>query len=144
MKLFAVLLTLLSVNLAFSQLNSETIEKKDGWYTKCYHENGSLATDICRPKNGAYGTTGYARAYNNTGKLIYDSETSRSALVRSVSFTYYSNGAVKSARYYQHPDGGIQWYEKTTMFDKEGNITQEIEHSWDDNMNVIQTKPVEQ
>jgi hypothetical protein len=132
MRSLCILLSVLFFSLhSFSQLNQKYVEKQDGAYVYCYHKNGKLSTEEFRNSSSQYMAEGYAKAFDNTGKEIYNQITSRSGLLSSVMFTYYENGAVKSAEYSSHPDGGIQWYKKTTYFDEAGKITNEFEMSDD-------------
>jgi hypothetical protein len=132
MRSFFILLSIfaLAIN-GFSQLNQKHVERNEGIYVYCYHKNGKLSTEEFRNSSSQYMAEGYAKAFDNTGKEIYNQPTSRSGLLSSVMFTYYESGAVKSAEYNSHPDGGIQWYKKTTYFDESGKITNEIELSDD-------------
>jgi hypothetical protein len=135
MRSFFILLLIFPFALkSFSQLNQKYVERQDGAYVYCYHKNGKLSTEEFRNSSSQYMAQGYAKAFDNTGKEIYNQPTSRSGQLSSVIFTYYENGAVKSADYSSHPDGGIQWYKKTTYFDEAGNITGEFELS--DDMHV--------
>lgn len=132
MRSFFIILFIFSFPLSgFSQLNQKYVEKHDGAYVYCYHKNGKLSTEEFRNSSSQYMAEGYAKAFDNTGKEIYYQITSRSGLLSSVMFTYYENGAVKSAEYNSHPDGGIQWYKKTTYFDEAGKIINEFEMSDD-------------
>lgn len=127
------LFVLLTFN-SLGQLNQKSVEKKEGSYVYCYHKNGKLSTEEFRNSSSQYMAQGYAKAFDNTGNEIYNQPTSRSGLLSSVIFTYYESGAIKSAEYNSHPDGGIQWYKKTSYFDESGKITNEFEMS--DDMSV--------
>ncbi|MFI5203924.1 MAG: hypothetical protein ACHQF2_05455 [Flavobacteriales bacterium] len=136
-------LFLISLSLqAGAQLKPRTVIKKKGNYMYAYHQNGKRSTEIFRPKNTQ--TKGYAIAYNNIGTNIYKKEISRTNMISSVEFTYYENGAVKSARYSWHPDGGIQWGKETTFFDETGKITNTTNESNEDLISpVLPAQPVE-
>ncbi len=134
MKLYSIFLLVILGNTGNAQLNQKQVEKAEGTYVYCYHKNGKLSTEEFRNSSSQYMASGYAKAFDNTGKEIYNQPTSRSGLLSSVIFVYYENGAVKSAEYNSHPDGGIQWYKKTTYFDESGKITDEYEFS--DDMHV--------
>lgn len=114
-----------------AQLNQKRVEKNEGAYVYCYHKNGKISTEEFRNSSSQYMAQGYAKAFDKTGKEIYNQPTSRSGQLSSVQFTYYESGAVKSAEYNSHPDAGIQWYKKTTYFDEDGKITGEYELSDD-------------
>jgi len=123
---------------ASAQLRMKTVEKSDGSYTYCYHSNGKESTVEFRPISKLYGAQGFSKAYDKTGKLIYDANSSRSGVLSGTGFSYYENGAVKVAEYSSHPDAGIQWYKKTTYFDENGIITSEFEMSDDMRVTMIQ------
>lgn len=122
--------------LGYSQLNQEIKETKDGWMTTTFHENGEVASEIFRTKDGFYGAQGFAKVYNDQGELIYESPISRSTLIISVTFKFYQNGAVKQINYSEHPDGGIQWYRKWIYLNEAGEIIMEDQQSWDDSFNI--------
>lgn len=132
---FAILILLASFQ-GICQLNTKQVETETGWYIYSYHKNGKISTEEFRNTAPDYMAQGYARAYDKSGKLIYDQPTSRTGLLSSVRFKYYENGAVKSAEYNAHPDAGIQWYRKVTYFDEEGNITGVEEQSHDDRATI--------
>lgn len=129
------LIFLVNTNL-LAQLNQKRVEKKEGIYVYSYHKNGQLSTEEFHNTLPDYLSQGYAKAFDKTGKEIYNQPTSRTGLLSSVRFTYYESGAVKSAEYNSHPDAGIQWYRKLTSFDEDGKITGETELS--DDMRVTQ------
>jgi hypothetical protein len=114
-----------------AQLNQKFVEKKEGSYSYAYHKNGKISTEEFRTNNTQYMAQGYAKAFDNTGVEIYNQPVSRSGMLSSVQFSYYENGAVKSADYSSHPDAGIQWYRKISYFDESGKITSESELSHD-------------
>lgn len=136
-----LLLILLYTQPVFSQHNQKFVEKSDGTYSYCYHKNGKISTEEFRPSSHQYMAQGYAKAFDPKGVEIYNALTSRSGQISSVWFTYYENGAVKSAEYSSHPDAGIQWYKKTTWFDESGKITSEAEYSHDDHVTLTHALP---
>lgn len=132
MKSFFTILSILFIGAnAFNQLNQKRVEKNDGVYVYSYHKNGKISTEEFHNSAPDYMSQGYAKAFDKSGNLIYNQATSRTGLLSSVRFTYYESGAVESAEYNAHPDAGIQWYKKTTYFDEEGKITDEVEMSDD-------------
>lgn len=64
-------------------------------------------------------------------KEIYFKHIRNIAGHASVDFTYFTNGAVKTAHFESHPDGGIQWDDITHSFDENGNLLQIIDNSSD-------------
>ncbi len=64
--------------------------------------------------------TGKARAYNFKGEVIYEEETRRMSGSAGVNFTHHENGMVHRADFSSHPDGGIQWLSKLTVFNDQG------------------------
>ena len=67
---------------------------------------------------------GYARAYNMAGQVIYNWEIRNIAGSSNVEFSYFPSGAVQTAHYTEHPDGGIQWSDVTHYFNEFGEIMQ--------------------
>lgn len=122
--------------MGYSQLNQKIIETKEGWTTTTYHENGEVSTEIFRTKDPSYGAQGFTKVYNNQGNLIYESTISHSALIISVNFKFYENGAVKQINYSEHPDGGIQWYRKWIYLNEVGEVIKEDQQSWDDSIGL--------
>ena len=51
----------------------------------------------------------------------------------SAQLSWYASGQVKSVSYTDAPDGGIQYYHSTWLFDEKGNQTSFTEDSYDDN-----------
>lgn len=137
----------------FSQLNYKTKETDDGMFTYTYHKNGKLSTEQFYPNRNIYGEQGYAKAFSYNGDVIYEKPTSRTALLSSVTFSYYTNGAIKCAEYNSHPDAGIQWYRSFTYFDEYGIQTgfNELSHDMQvtvfyipDSSNQYEEKPNKQ
>ncbi|MBI3136265.1 MAG: hypothetical protein HYZ14_16440 [Bacteroidetes bacterium] len=131
MKVIPTLLLILIPILLPAQLNQKYVEKPEGNFTYCYHQNGKISTEAFYTNASGYMAPGYAKAFDKSGNEIYNQPVSRTGLLSSVQFSYYENGAVKTAHYSSHPDAGIQWYEKTTGFDEAGKITSETEMSND-------------
>ena len=101
-------------------------------YTNCkyhYNRNGKIASSVCYDRDGRWGK---AKAFGIKGELIYEKEVRHVAGTASVEFSYYENGAVKAAKWYSAPDGGIQWYNTTTFFSPEGKIEREEEYNYYD------------
>lgn len=122
--------------IVFAQLNCKETSNEKGSYLYCYHKNGKISTERFKTTSQTYMAQGYSKAFDTEGNEIYNEKTSQSGLISSVNFTYYENGAVKSANYSAHPDAGIQWFEKTVYFDKNGNITSQTELETDNQGNL--------
>jgi antitoxin component YwqK of YwqJK toxin-antitoxin module len=123
-------LTLLFWALCFgasAQIGMKTVEKTGGVYTYCYHTNGKISTIEFRPTAKHDDAQGNSYVYDPTGTIIYECVTSANGMSSSVRFSYYENGAVKVAEYNSHNDAAMQSYSKTTYFDENGKITEEIE-----------------
>jgi hypothetical protein len=92
-----------------------------------YFSDGKISTiQVWKDLGG-----GYARAFNRAGEVIYERDIRRFAGSAGVSFRYYPSGAVQRADYSSHPDGGIQWWRSTTVFDENGQIISETEDNFD-------------
>lgn len=102
-------------------------------YPKCkysYFKNSKkVSTSQCYDNDDRWGK---AKAYDKNGKVIYEAELRRVAGHASVAFSYYPTGALAKAEWHSAPDAGIQWYNTTTWFDQDGNITN-VEHNDYDN-----------
>jgi hypothetical protein len=92
-----------------------------------------LSTSVCYDKDHHWGI---AKAYNRKGEVIYERQLRRIAGHSTVSFSWYSNGGVKTAAWSSAPDGGIQWYKSFTTFTEDGQVNGEIEDSYDDRVTV--------
>ncbi|MCA1761849.1 MAG: hypothetical protein LC664_02435 [Flavobacteriales bacterium] len=100
-----------------------------------YHENGKVSTLSILDEN----RFGSSKAYNKSGKLIYEKPIRRVAGIATVAYTHYNSGSVKTATYTDQPDGGIQWYKGYTWFSEDGVITKEKEDDYNyDPSKVIQ------
>ena len=114
-------------------------------YTKCryhYFSNGKISTSQCYDPDNRWGM---AKAFNASGGTIYEKELRHIAGNSSVEFSYYDNGAVQIARWHSAPDAGIQWYNTTTYFTRDGHVDREEENNYDDapHVRMTLTKPVE-
>jgi hypothetical protein len=111
------------IGLGFSQ-------KKDTSFIITKHTNGKIATKKVKLTNDII--RGYAKAFDKTGKVIYNEEIRNYAGHSSVDFYFYANGAVEKAHYGAHPDGGIQWSDITHYFDENGNLLRIEDNSSDE------------
>jgi hypothetical protein len=102
-----------------------------------YFSSGEISTLITMTNQ----LQGIAVAYNRSGEVIYTREVRRFAGTASVQFRHYNSGAVKTANYYEAPDGGIQWYRKYTFFSEDGIVTKEQEDSHDAMQRVLVPDP---
>ncbi|MFO7791201.1 MAG: hypothetical protein R6V32_11595 [Bacteroidales bacterium] len=91
-----------------------------------YFEDGAVSTIITMED-----MRGEALAYDSERKVIYRKIVRKVAGTASVNFMHYSDGSVKTAKYYEAPDGGIQWYSQFLRFDKDGNVIEEREDGRD-------------
>jgi hypothetical protein len=105
-------------------------QSKDTVFILHYHSNKKRATKEVKLSNDQ--VLGYAKAFDQQGKVIYLMHTRRVAGHATVDFSYYPSGAVRQAHFTSHPDGGIQWSDITHRFDETGNITEVIDTSSDD------------
>ncbi len=105
-------------------------EKEYPHCQRTYFRNSKkVSTTQCYDANDRWGR---AQAFDKAGKQIYEWELRRIAGHSSVQFSYYDDGAVKKAEWSSAPDGGIQWYRSTTLFDEDGRVTSETKDSYDD------------
>lgn len=105
-------------------------QKTDTTFNYHYFRSGELSSkEVVLTREIVWG---YAKAYDRSGKEIYSRQTRRVAGHASVSFKYYENGAVQSAHFTSHPDGGIQYSDVLHSFDEKGNVTDVRDLSTDD------------
>lgn len=135
MKIPLLVIAVFSFCLAKAQ-KEEWKKTGDGDMRIVYHSNGKVSTEILISNKVAYLEQGYAKAWDRKGNLIYEKPVSRTAMISSVFFKYYDNGAVKSAEFSSHPDAGIQWYREWTTFSEDGTITDVQKQSHDDTVTL--------
>lgn len=97
---------------------------------KTYFTDGKISTQITKLSNEV--DRGSAVAFDRTGKEIYRMEVRRFAGNANVEFNFHPNGAVYTAHYTSHPDGGIQWSDITQYFDDQGTLVRIEDNSSDD------------
>ena len=123
MNQFALLLAACIAPFVFAQ-------KGDTTFNYHYFRTGELSSkEVVLTQDIVWG---YAKAYDRSGKEIYTRQTRRVAGHASVSFKYHESGAVRSAHYTSHPDGGIQYSDVLHSFDEEGSVTDVRDLSTDD------------
>jgi hypothetical protein len=110
-----IMIFALQTTCIFSQVKSG-----DTTFRIAYHKNKKISTKEVVLKDNIY--WGYAKAFDKTGKQIYNMQTRSVGGHASVHFAYYEDGAVRMAHYTSHPDGGIQWSDIKHHFDNDGNV----------------------
>lgn len=109
---------------------------------KTYFNDGNISTLLTHLSNEI--DRGSAIAFDHSGKEIYHMEVRRYAGNANVEFKFHPNGAVYTAHYTSHPDGGIQWSDITHYFDEQGNVTRVEDNSSDDfGRPTLHIQPVE-
>lgn len=107
----------------------DTLRRGDTLYYVSYFDSGEISTLTTRLIKDV--RIGHAQAFDRSGELIYEQSIRRVAGAASVRFTYYKDGAVKTAHFTAHPDGGIQRTDIKTSFDRDGNVTGTVDMSDD-------------
>ncbi|MES2702586.1 MAG: hypothetical protein V4649_08110 [Bacteroidota bacterium] len=102
-----------------------------------YFRNKAISTSACYGKGF---NSGKARAFDKSGKVIYEKGIRKFAGHSYVQFSYYESGAVKKAEWSDAPDAGIQWYKSVTTFGEDGKVTGYTEQSHDGLRNVSPLK----
>ena len=110
-----------------AKANDTVIDGKE--YIATYFKTGEISTLQYKLYGNQDALEGPCIAYDITGKEIYRQNARRWGGYGNVKFSYYENGAVNSAHYTSHPDGGIQRTDITTYFDKEGTVTKTVDLS---------------
>lgn len=113
-------------------------------YPQCSYKyfamSKKVSTSVCYDKDRRWGR---AKAFDKSGKEIYDRELRTVGGHSSVDFTYYDrSNAVKTARWSSAPDGGIQWYRSYTEFSEDGKIVVDTKDSYDDGPGTFLKEPV--
>ena len=100
----------------------------EGVCTQTYFPDGQGASSRCTDETGSTETV---RVYNRRGEIIGEWGLMLRPSMSSIDIAYHPNGMVRRVRYGQQPDGGIQWYRSTTVYDAEGVIIDFQEESHD-------------
>lgn len=104
-----------------AQLNCKSTGNANGEKIKtCYHANNIISTRETWDKDNRFGKF---VGYNNQGKEIFNYSLRNFGGHSSVSVNYYDNGQVSKVYHSDAPDGGIQFYNSTISFDKQGKMT---------------------
>jgi hypothetical protein len=93
-----------------------------------FFNDGGIASSQCF---GDENTTQTTRVFNRSGAQIGEWTIMTRPRTSSISMSFYPDGMIRRVRYSFQPDGGIQWYRSTTVYDQEGRITSFHEDSWD-------------
>ena len=134
MKTVLFLLLILIQTPLLAQLNRKVVKQKDGsTATKYFHKNGKVSTIETWDKDKRDGTL---KGFNNQGKELFSLSLRHYGGHASAQLSWYANGQVKSVSYSDAPDGGIQYYHSTRLFDEKGNQTSFTEDSYDDHLKL--------
>lgn len=125
-------LTSLSLIFIFSlglsaQQATKTFTRKDTVWTISYFTSGQKSTEIYNLVSDS--RWHQLRAYDKTGKVIYERSYGQKHGSSGVSLKYHPNGAIYTAHYTMQPDGGIQYYDVTSYFTPEGKLDHEEDNS---------------
>jgi len=131
MKTALFLILILIQTPLFAQLKCKKVKQTDGTVvSKCFHKNGKVSTIETWDKDKRHGNL---KGFNNKGQEIFSLALRHYGGHASALLSWYANGQVKSVSYTDSPDGGIQYYHSTSLFDEKGNQTSFTEDSYDDN-----------
>ncbi len=103
--------------LAISQ--SDTLIDGTNYQVK-YFNSGEVSTLYPQLKPNSKGSVGTTWAFNEEGRIIFETEVRRVAGYSKVKYAYHENGGIKMAQYTSHPDGGIQRTYINSYFDEDG------------------------
>lgn len=121
--LIIAVLTAFNVN---SQLNcSKSVDKSKQVISVCLHENGLVST---REVWDSLARFGGISGFNSQGKQLFYFNLRKVGGNASVSITYFPNGQVNKVNFSDQPDGGIQYFESTTVFNEYGEQTSYVEY----------------
>lgn len=79
-----------------------------------------VSTKKCFDQDNRFGIT---QALNQNGDVIFEKHLRNVAGNASANYSFYENGAVEKVYFSDAPDGGIQFYNETIFFNKEGKET---------------------
>lgn len=134
MKTVLFLLLILIQTPLLAQLNRKVVKQEDGSIaTKYFHKNGKVSTIETWDKDKRDGNL---KGFNNQGKELFSLSLRHYGGHASALLSWYANGQVKSVSYSDAPDGGIQYYHSTRLFDEKGNQTSFTEDSYDDQLKL--------
>ena len=121
MKFILLLFVNLTVGSAFAQLKCREVKfSDDSSQKKCFHQNGSVSIVETWDKEHRSGSV---RGYNAEGKELFFHNLRTYGGHASVQLEYFPNGQVYKIYFSDAPDGGIQYYNSTTLYDEKGNQT---------------------
>ena len=99
-----------------------------GGCTYTYFSDGGTAGSRCTDETGATATV---RVYDHAGEVIGEWNLMLRPRTSSIDMTFHPDGMVRRVRYSWQPDGGIQWYRSTTVYDADGTVVDFYEASHD-------------
>ncbi len=134
MKTALFLILLLVQTPLFAQLKCKKVKQPDGSVvSKCIHKNGKVSTIETWNKDKRHGNL---KGFNNKGQELFSLPLRYYGGHASALLSWHANGQVKSVSYSDAPDGGIQYYHSTWLFDEKGNQTSFSEDSYDDKLKL--------
>lgn len=102
----------------YSQLNCKTKVVSEGSTEKsCFHSNGVVSTMETWDKDHRFGKF---VGWNTEAKQLFYYSLRKVGGNASVSVRYFPNGQVKRIDFSDQPDGGIQFFSSTILFDSLG------------------------
>lgn len=133
--LFAAVLSHSSL-FVFAQVvpSPRVLQTDSGAVTYHYFKHGTVSTMHHQPKNFGKGD---AIAYDSVGHIIAKYPCGYYHGTRSVEFQYHDNGGVRSIRVSHQPDGAIQNYTVTYLYDNKGRFLEERDNSLPQKLNTI-------
>ncbi len=100
----------------------------DSGCTYTFFSDGGTASSRCTDETGVEATV---RVYNRDGEIIGEWGLLRRPRASNIDMAFHPDGMVRRVRYTWQPDGGIQWYRSTTIYDSDGTIIDFQEQSHD-------------
>ncbi len=80
--------------------------------------NGRVSTSVCYDKQFRHGL---ATAFDRLGRVIFQQNLRNGNGQSTVTFTCYTDGAVRRAEWHDNRDDG-RWYSSVTLFTPDGRI----------------------
>jgi len=104
-----------------AQLNCKTKPTSEGGTEKtCLHKNGKTSTSESWDKDQRFGKM---KGFNSKGEEIFSYELRKVGGHASATIDYFPNGQVSKVYYSDAPDGGIQFYNSTSIYNEAGERT---------------------
>jgi hypothetical protein len=126
-KSYLLLVFLIVLFPAWTQINCHTITIQSRDSTICHHQNDNVSSISWRSVE--HENYYHFKAFDIHGNTVLEANHGYLHGSASLTVKYHSNGAIKSARKTFQPDGGIQHWDVTSFYNEEGTFHHEEDNS---------------